>query len=289
MARNAKKFLVLDCETATIPQVSGIELTPEQKQLIGVTKPIIYDLGYKIIDRSGYCYKSVSYVIADCYYDIRLFETAYYANKRPLYEQAIADGTMKVKTWKEAYHELLADMQQVEFIAAYNAAFDFKKAVPFTAYYFRNRNHKWFKGKMADFVSKIAAGDKSAIGNNPNYLNPEFIIREGETVPIVDIMPLVLERVCNTRKYRKWCIDNGELSASGKYFSGRAESVYRYISGNTDFDEDHTALADVEIEAEMLLKCLAKGKPIFEIGCFGARNLGTVKNFKAVNGYDIDP
>ena len=53
MARNAKKFLVLDCETATIPQVSGIELTPEQKQLIGVTKPIIYDLGYKIIDRSG--------------------------------------------------------------------------------------------------------------------------------------------------------------------------------------------------------------------------------------------
>lgn len=288
MARQREIFMVLDCETATVPQVKGFNgLTPKQKTIVGTAKPIIYDLGYVITDRTGYVYKKVSYIIADCYYDSQLFSTAYYADKRPLYEEAIANGSMKVKTWAEARKELFADMKICNFIAAYNAGFDFKKAIPFTSYYFANRNRKWFDGKMVDFITEIAETGKTS-AKNPTYTDPEFIIDSGHSVPIVDIMPLAVRRLCG-KKYLKFAYDNGLITDSGKWFKTSAEAIYRYISGNPDFDEAHTALADAIIESEMLIKALKKGKPKFEIGCFCGRELMTVQQYEEVNGIEVHP
>lgn len=270
--------MVLDCETATVPQSKGANLTEKQKTIVGTTKPIIYDLGYIITDRTGYIYKKVSYIIADCYYDMRLFETAYYADKRPLYEEAIANGNMKVKTWAEARKELFADMKICDFIAAYNAGFDFKKAIPFTSYYFANRNRKWFNSKMEKFVEQIAETGKTD-AKNPTYTDPEFIIDNGHSVPIVDIMPMAVRRICGKR-YLKFAYDNGLITDSGKWFKTSAEAIYRYMIGDPQFDEAHTALADAEIEAAMLIKALKKGKPKFEIGCFCGRELPTVAQYE---------
>ena len=38
-----------------------------------------------------------------------------------------------------------------------------------------------------------------------------------------------------------------------KSFHPKAEVVYKYLTGNLDFREAHTGLADVQIEAEILL------------------------------------
>jgi hypothetical protein len=42
-------------------------------------------------------------------------------------------------------------------------------------------------------------------------------------------------------------------------FSTTAQTIYRYITDNPAFEEAHTALADSEIELEILLYCVDKG------------------------------
>ena len=37
-----------------------------------------------------------------------------------------------------------------------------------------------------------------------------------------------------------------------------AECAYRYITKNYEFEEQHTGLADVEIECQILAKCIAQ-------------------------------
>jgi hypothetical protein len=51
-------------------------------------------------------------------------------------------------------------------------------------------------------------------------------------------------------------------SASGKWFSTSAESAYRFEFCQEDFEEYHRAWHDVEIEANILLKALARKKPM---------------------------
>ena len=54
-----------------------------------------------------------------------------------------------------------------------------------------------------------------------------------------------------------FCTENGYVLKNG---SPRltAEILYRYISGQNDFEEEHTGLADVMIEKEIFLACMAK-------------------------------
>jgi hypothetical protein len=39
-----------------------------------------------------------------------------------------------------------------------------------------------------------------------------------------------------------------------------AEILYRYITGNLEFEESHTGLEDVDIERQILAYCFAKHK-----------------------------
>ena len=41
-----------------------------------------------------------------------------------------------------------------------------------------------------------------------------------------------------------------------------AEILYQFISGNHDFEEEHTGLADVMIEKEILAYCFRQKKPM---------------------------
>ena len=54
-----------------------------------------------------------------------------------------------------------------------------------------------------------------------------------------------------------FCSENGYTMKNG---SPRmtAEILYRYLSGNNDFEEEHTALADVLIEKEIFKACIER-------------------------------
>ena len=49
--KRRKYYLVLDCETATLPY--AINYTGEQRKSIAIAKPLIYDLGWKVVDGKG--------------------------------------------------------------------------------------------------------------------------------------------------------------------------------------------------------------------------------------------
>lgn len=64
--KRRKYYMILDCETATLPFVSEIE-SPENKKKIAIAKPLIYDIGYQIIDINGNIYKRVSCLISEVF------------------------------------------------------------------------------------------------------------------------------------------------------------------------------------------------------------------------------
>ena len=82
-----------------------------------------------------------------------------------------------------------------------------------------------------------------------------------DTVKIRDIRGFVHNFIAFEQEYKDFCDQNQYYTESGNY-STTAETVYRYITNNTDFIEEHTALADSEIEWQILRYCLLKGAKI---------------------------
>ena len=78
-----------------------------------------------------------------------------------------------------------------------------------------------------------------------------------ETIPIFDIRGYAHHFICND-EYFAFCEQNQRFTDSGNY-STTAETMFQYITQNPDFIEDHTALSDSLIEAQILLKCIAAG------------------------------
>ena len=56
--RRRKYYMILDCETATLPCAANYGVETGKK--IAIAKPLIYDLGWQIIDRNGNVYESTS-------------------------------------------------------------------------------------------------------------------------------------------------------------------------------------------------------------------------------------
>jgi hypothetical protein len=67
------------------------------------------------------------------------------------------------------------------------------------------------------------------------------------------------DTICQQKTYKRFCEKNGFLQKNGKV-RATAEILYRYISGNMEFVEDHTGLEDVLIEKEIFAKCMAQHK-----------------------------
>ena len=72
-----------------------------------------------------------------------------------------------------------------------------------------------------------------------------------EDAEIWDLWNMALNTICDSGNYVRWCIDAGFITEKGN-ISCSAEAVYSYLTTNGDFEEDHTALSDCEIEAQIL-------------------------------------
>ena len=158
--RRRKYYLILDCETATLPYAAKFT-SPKEKQRVSIAKPLIYDIGWTVVDKKGNIYKKKSFLISEIFSVPSVFNTAYYAEKRPIYLERLRGGAIDLVTWETAISELVHDMELVEGVGAYNAMFDFKKAIPFTELYIKNlyspNFNKWeeFQNSCCD---KIASG-----------------------------------------------------------------------------------------------------------------------------------
>lgn len=188
-------------------------------------KPFCYNIGYVIADvESGETLLRRDYVVEQVWHNPMLFSTAYYADKREGYVTAMRTRKTKMDKFGYICQQMKRDIKAFEVSSAYafNSSFD-ERVFEF--------NCDWFK-----------------------CINPF------DTLPIFDIRGYAHHFICDG-VYCDWCETYQRFSESGNY-STTAENVYQYVSNNTEFVEEHTALADSEIEAEILFYALDNGAEI---------------------------
>ena len=277
--KRRKYYIVLDCETATLPE--AINYDGEERKNIAIAKPLIYDLGWKVIDAQGRTYARKNYLISEIFSVPAIFDTAYYASKRCIYLEKLEKGEIILTDWKTASTELVEDMDACVAVGAYNSMFDFKKAIPFTDLYISKLYspdfHDWL-----DYQNKklpwLAVGHRS---ENPNGFDETIFRFRGKEYPLFDLWGLSCRHILNCDEYKNMCLDNDWQTASGKYFKTSAETAFRFFSETLDFEEAHTAIDDAEIESVLFAEICKRTKKKFEMGIiyFPFRELGTVEDF----------
>ena len=198
-------------------------------ETVTLNKPFCYNLGYIIVDASTFeVLKKEDFVIQQIWENLPLFATAYYAEKRNIYISAMRGKKAEMTKYGYAMSRMIADFRKfdVKKAYAYNSPFD--DAV-FTF------NCDWYKVR-----------------------NPF------DTIPICDIRGMVTEFITNTEEYKNFCEENKFFTETKRNYSTTAETVYRYITKNLDFEEAHTALSDSIIEAEIIRYCVENGASLDE-------------------------
>ena len=188
-------------------------------ETLGLQDRRIYDLGYLIYDTAdGSTLKMRDYIIKQVYDNPDLMNSAYYKNKLPIYEQRLADGYCKKCYWGTALKTLLNDIKnyQVDGIYAYNSKFD-----------------------------------ERAINETCKRFN-----RENPLDGILDIMDYI-SPITETEDYKEFCRKNNYLTKHRPPQTQRkAETLFRYLMKQTDYQEEHTALEDSKIELNILMVAL---------------------------------
>ena len=180
-------YLILDTETATLPFADKIATNAVEKQRISIAKPLVYNVGWIIATTQGEVVKKREFLVQETFFVPQVFNTAYYKEKRPIYMEKLKQGEIEVDTWNNIVDTLLADMRKVNISTAFNACFDFKKAIPFTERYIRalySADYNEWERKQYWICKKIAKGEDS--GKNDEYLLPTFKLRD-EVFNIVDL------------------------------------------------------------------------------------------------------
>lgn len=203
------KIIVFDTETTSL------------------NKPFCYNCGYIVADsETGAIYERKDFVIEQIWHNLPLFETAYYAEKRPIYIKRMKARTVKMIKFGYVCREMTRDIKKynIEYAFAYNSDFDERVF---------NFNCDWFK-----------------------CINPF------DNVEIKDIRGYAHKFLIN-EDFKTFC-ERYELFTDSGNYSTTAETMYKYITNKIDFTEEHTALSDSIIEWEILKECINKGGRIEE-------------------------
>lgn len=219
--KRKKYMIVLDCETAPCDR------TLEEVMPINM---LTYDVGWVVVDRLGNVYEQKSFVVADIFLDEKeLMQSAYYANKIPEYWADIKQGSRILTSFYKVRMALLNDIETygVKQVYAHNMRFDYGAL---------NNTERWLT--------------KSRF----RYFFPY-------DVEICDTLKLARQLIATMPTYRKYCEDFGYMTKH-KTPQPRltAEIIYRFISGDECFEEEHKGLDDCMIEKEILAYCYRKHK-----------------------------
>ena len=221
--------IVTDTETANT-------LTTAQGQL-DMSCVLAYDCGWVVADTRGNIYRARSFINSDIFYDeAELMQTAFYARKIPRYFEDIASGKRIVADTYTIRQTMLADMQDynITTVVAHNARFDLNAYNVLQRWTTKSKYRYWFP-----YGTKIW-----------------------------DTMKMARTVICKMPTYKRFCEDNGYVTASGR-LRVTAEILHRFISKDFTFNEAHTALEDVLIEVQIMAYCFrqhkAMGKELYEV------------------------
>ena len=201
-----EKFIVLDTETTN-----------------SLDDPIVYDVGFAVVDGNGKIFEKHSYVVADVFLDCDLMSYAYFAEKIPQYWEDIKSGRRKLRRFSTIYFILrdVCEQYGIKKIFAHNARFDYLSLTT---------------------TQRYLTGSKY-----------RFFLPWG--VEVCDTLKMSREVLKNNADYRSFCEKNGFVFGNNQ-LRFTAEVIYRFLTGDVDFEESHTGLEDVLIEKEILRYCL---------------------------------
>ncbi len=212
-------YVVLDTETAPTVKYCDDNAHPETS--------LVYDFGYTIFDVSTnktLCERS--FVVAETFYNSAVMNSAYYADKLPIYHEGIKNGEWIVASFAEIWRTFKADCKQfnVKKAWAFNCQFD-EKALNNTLRTYSNGFCNWFM---------------------PYRLR------------LCDVWDYA-SNITSSASYLKFCDANAKFTTSGNP-STNAETVYAFLNNRRDYVENHTALEDARIERAILVAARKKHK-----------------------------
>lgn len=215
--RRKKYIAIVDTETAN-----------------DIENPLVYDIGWAIVDKYGQVYLTRSYLVKEIFCDERdLMQSAHYAKKIPQYLEDIAKGERKILPFRFIKRIFTDDCKRFNCstACAHNARFDVKAL---------NTTQR--------FLTKSAY----------RYFFPYGM-------KIWDTMKMAQDVICPMPTYRKFCSIHEGFTLKNGNPRKTAEILYCFISNDPDFQEKHTGLEDVLIEKEILAYCFKQHKKMRKV------------------------
>ena len=207
-----EKFIVLDTETT-----NDIEC------------PLVYDVGFAVIDKNGFVYEKHSFVVADVFLDRELMESAFFSEKIPMYWEQIKKGERTLTSFFNVRRTLAKVMAEydIDTVIAHNARFDYISTAT-TQRYLTKSKYRYF----------FPYGTK-----------------------VWDTLKMAREVFKDDEKYCEFCTENNYKTSnnSNRY---TAEILYRFLTDDNSFIESHTGLEDVLIEKEIFVECVRRNPEI---------------------------
>ena len=214
-------YMVYDTEVCNCPKIDG---------QLDVANGQVYDLGIQTVDKDGYVYDEYSIVNGDVFWGMpEAMKEAYFADKRPQYVADILAGKRKVLNTWQIYKLVrnLCEEYNIKACVAHNARFDVKALNATMRYQTKSRCRWFFPYEM----------------------------------PMWDTMKMANDTICKQKRYKEFCEENGYMTNHATpQVRKTAEIIWLYLTDDVTFEEEHTGLADVEIEAQIFAECIRQHK-----------------------------
>jgi len=214
-------YMVFDTEVCNCPKIDG---------QLDVANGQFYDLGLQIVDNKGFVHDEYSIINRDVFFGMpQAMKEAYFADKIPQYLADINAGKHTLmNTWQ--IYKLIRNLcrdYDVKACIAHNARFDLKVTNATLRYQTKSMRRWFFPYEM----------------------------------PIWDTMKMANDTICKQKRYIEFCKKNGYMTNHAvPQVRKTAEILWRFLTDDLSFEESHTGLADVTIEAQIFAECVRQHK-----------------------------
>jgi len=221
-------------------------------ETINVSDLSMFDFGFIVIDTNTREVLEKGSFLVEEVYNSELFPKAYYYNKnKEIYENKLKRKEIEIKGIKEIRDIFNSAIKKhdIELISGFIINFDIRTL---------NFNFK-----------KYLLEDKE--------ISLQKLSNRYEVIDISILFSLLEKRFGS---YVDYCVSNDFVTEKGNIKS-TAEVIYKYITGNIEHEEEHTAFNDSEEEAAILNYCITEysDKPEFKAIWNEAKEI-TIKNNK---------
>ena len=186
--------------------------------------PICYDVGFAVVNPfTGDVIETQSYVVAEVFLDKELMQTAYFAEKIPEYWADIESGVRRLARFATIRKSLAYTCRKyaIKKIFAHNMRFDNRSC---------NTTQRWLTSSKYRYFFPYG-------------------------VEMWDTLKMARDILKKNDSYGEFCYENDYLTKKGQR-RYTAEIIYRFLTDDNDFIEEHKGLDDVLIEKEILRYCV---------------------------------